>query len=198
MASEDQYILDLEEGKRHLNVTTTTDDAEILAFIGGATFAIEAYVQNAVVQRAFTEDYTAGNGLRIGGARRIYLKRYPIVSVASITDDESNTVSSDDYIIVADEGYLEHDWRWPAPVGRWTVVYTAGRYTTTKTVEQHWKTACKLLLADYWNLPQSNVQSKKIGDLSIAYRDESGSDASADVMPKAVRRLLAPFKSVSI
>jgi hypothetical protein len=196
MANEDLYLLDLEEGKRHLNVTTTTDDAEILAFIGGATFAIEAYVGNAIVQRSFTEDYTAGQGPRIGGASRIHLKHYPIVSVTSITDDESNTVASTDYIILADEGYLEHDWRWPAPVGRWTIVYTAGRYATTKAVEQHWKTACKLLLADYWNLPKSNIESKKIGDLDIKYRTQSGDSTSS--MPMAVERLIKPFRSLSL
>lgn len=196
MASEDRYILDLEEGKRHLNVTTTSDDAEILAFIGGATFAIENYVQNAVVQRTFTEDYTAGVGARLGGARRIYLKRYPIQSVTSITDDESNTVVAADYIVVADEGYLEHDWLWPVPVGRWSIVYVAGRYATTKDVEQHWKTACKLLLADYWNLPQASVESKKIGDLSITYRTEEGT--SNPTLPQAVRFLIDAFKSPSV
>ncbi len=83
MANEAQYILTLPEGKDHLGVTADTDNAKILALIGSCTFSVESYIGNAVVERIFTEDYTAGIGQRVGGARRIYLKRYPISSVTS-------------------------------------------------------------------------------------------------------------------
>ena len=190
-----EYLITLPEAKDHLGVTSSTGDATILALVGSCTFTIESYIGNSIVQKTFTEDYTAGIGAKIGGARRIYLRNYPITSVTSITDDESNTIADADYTI-SDQGILEHDWRWPAPFGRWTVIYVAGRYATTDAVEQNFKTACKLLLADIYNLPQSNIQSQKIGDLSITYK-ELAADASS-TMPPMVRTILDPFRSVSV
>ena len=87
------------------------------------------------IQRTFTEDYSGGHNGRLGGARRIYLDAVPIVSVTSITDDDSNTIASTEYTIVAKEGYLEHDSYWPVPVGRWTIVYIAGLWEDTDDVD---------------------------------------------------------------
>ncbi len=97
-----EYLITLPEGKAHLKVTGDAEDATILALIGSCTFTIESYIGNSIVQKTFTEDYTAGKGRKLGGARRIYLRNYPISSVTSITDDESNTIDSDNYTIIAD------------------------------------------------------------------------------------------------
>ncbi len=191
-----EYLITLPEGKAHLKVTGDAEDATILALIGSCTFTIESYIGNSIVQKTFTEDYTAGKGRKLGGARRIHLRNYPVSSVTSITDDESTTVAATDYTIIADKGILEHDWRWPAPFGRWTVIYVAGRYATTDDVEQNFKMACKLLLADVYNLPQSNIQAQKIGDLSITYKDLA--EFSSSTMPPMVRTILDPFRSVSV
>lgn len=87
------------------------------------------------VRRTLTEDYSAGNNGRLGGAKRIYLNALPIVSVTSITDDDASTVAGTEYTIVSKEGYLEHRTYWPVPVGRWTIVYVAGHFTDTDTVD---------------------------------------------------------------
>jgi len=102
----------------------------------------------AFVQRSFTEDHSGGLRGRLGGLKRLYLNRTPIVSVASITDDDSNTVASTDYTIVGTLGnsYLEFDGVIPAPVGRWTIVYTAGVFATTEAITWDVKVAALALV----------------------------------------------------
>jgi len=102
----------------------------------------------AFVQRSFTEDHSGGMLGRRGGLKRLYLNRTPIVSVASITDDDSNTVAATDYTVVGTLGnsYLEFDGVMSAPVGRWTVVYTAGVFADTESVTWDVKVAALALI----------------------------------------------------
>ena len=198
MGNESYYALTYPEAKNHLGVTSDTGESEILALVGAATFTIEGYLGLPLVRRSFSEDHTGGIGERLGGARRMYLRNYPVVSTGiTITDDDATTIDSDDYTVIADQGILEHDWQWPAPVGRWTVVYTAGRYANTDAVEQHFKTAAKLLLGDIYNMPESNVQSKSIGDLSITYGSNT-SQLGTVTMPSRVAMILDPYRSRSV
>lgn len=97
----------------------------------------------AFVKRSFTGDHSGGLVGRRGGKKRLYLYRTPIVSVTSITDDDSNTIASTDYTIIGTLGnsYLEFDGVMPAPVGRWTIVYTAGIWTDTASVASEIKIA---------------------------------------------------------
>jgi hypothetical protein len=100
-----------------------------------ASMHIESLCNGTVfIQRAFTEDYTGGTSGRLGGSKRIYLRHSPIVSVTSITDDASTTISSTDYTVDAQQGVLEHDGLWPVPDGRWTIIYTAGLFEDTDDV----------------------------------------------------------------
>lgn len=100
-----------------------------------ASLAIESLCGGTkFIRRTFTEDYDTHDAVRI-----LYLNAQPIVSVTSITDDDSNTIASTEYTIVnpgnGAASYLEHDTYWPAPVGRWTVVYTAGIWEDTDDVD---------------------------------------------------------------
>ncbi len=74
----------------------------------------------------------------------------------------------------------------------------AGRYASTDTVEQNFKLACKLLLADVYNVPQSNIQAQKIGDLSITYKNLGDNQGNVSTMPLVVRNILDPFRSASV
>ncbi len=102
----------------------------------------------AFVQRSFTEDHSGGIVGRRGGLKRLYLNRTPIVSVASITDDNSNTIAATGYTIIGTLGnsYLEFDGLMPAPVGRWTVIYTAGVFADTASVTWDVKLAAIILV----------------------------------------------------
>jgi hypothetical protein len=181
------------EVERVVSVSTSDHDA-MPHLISAATAAIEAYIDNAMVQRAFTEDYSGGvKPWLLGGAKRIKLRKYPIVSVASITDDDSNTVAATDYTVVADLGWLEHDGTWPRPVGRWTIVYTAGRYADTASVAADVKQAAIRVIRAWLSGRAPDVESVTVGPVTERYRSaESGLQGG---LPGDVEAALAPYRS---
>lgn len=138
-------VIEVDELKRQLGSIGTREDMDLETLCVIASLSIENICNGTkFIQRTFTEDYTAGTNGRLGGAKKIYLRSLPVVSVTSITDDDGNTVDSDDYTVIAKDGVLEHDWLWPAPIGRWTIVYTAGVWEDTDDVDWAVKKAAQL------------------------------------------------------
>ncbi len=150
----------------HGNMSGTGEDALLEDIIEAASQLIENATRGTVyMQRTFTEDYSGGKeASSLGGAKRIYLDKGPIASVTSITDDDSNTISSADYTIVNAEnfGYLEHDSSWPAPTGRWTIVYTAGQQTDRTALDARVQLACKLESFARYTRRKPGVGSKSV------------------------------------
>lgn len=172
----------LEQFKQYAKTGSNADDSLIATLIDAATEQIEAYCRNALVQRSFTE-YFVGTG-----QTRIFLSKYPIQSVTSITDADSNTVAATNYFIRASEGYLEHiGGYWPKPVEQWTIVYTAGRYATTAAVAHNARVACEALVAEFLNAPRSPILSQSGGAKSVSYQGRE--------LPPAVKALLEPLVS---
>src|SRR3990167_9683528 len=76
---------------------TVAQTAIFEALIDGTSDAIERYLQNGLINRAYTEDYSWEELSRhwtSQGPHRIELRRYPLVSVTSITDQAAtpNTI----------------------------------------------------------------------------------------------------------
>lgn len=164
MALNDQALITVEEAKGFADISGIGGDPLIESAINAASIALESAMNGTVfVEQTFTEDYSGGINGRLGGAKRIYLYRKPIVSVTSIIDDNSNSVTSTYYTIVAKKGFLEHDWQWPAPVGRWTIIYKAGLFATEADVDAAVKEACKLLVFERYKSRRPGVQSKSVG-----------------------------------
>lgn len=176
----DIAVITVSELKEWLDVQGTAQDKNLKRATFIATYALEAECKGtAFIQRTFTEDYAAGQvpGRR-GGAKRIHLFHGPIVSVTSITDDDSNTVASTDYTIVSEAGYLEHDALWPSPVGRWTIVYTAGVFADTDDVSWNVKNvamsyAARIHKNKGGDAVKSRSRSGRSGSSSITYDDPS-------------------------
>jgi len=164
MALNAQALITVEEAKELPDVSGIGSDTLIESALNAASLALESAMNGTVfVQQTFTEDYSGGINGRRGGAKRIHLYRKPIVSVTSILDDNSNEVTSTYYTIVAKQGFLEHDWRWPAPVGRWTIIYKAGLWATEADVDAAVKEACKLLVAERYRSRRPGIQSTSVG-----------------------------------
>ncbi len=70
------YIVSLADAKRHLNITTTTNDEQLRTFIEAATAAVEGHVNKAVIVRSFTEVHDGGYA--------IALNRTPVISVTTL------------------------------------------------------------------------------------------------------------------
>jgi hypothetical protein len=77
-------FITLDEVKRQLNKTTTTDDDELRDMIDAATEVIEAEV-GPVAPRTLVEAYN-------GGHSEIVLRKYPIIKVSSISEIWTNTI----------------------------------------------------------------------------------------------------------
>jgi len=175
--SDDIAVITTQELKDKLGITGSAEDLELRRATAIATYALEAKCNGTVfVRRSFTEDYGGGQvpGRR-GGAKRIHLHHAPIVSVTSITDDDSNTVASTDYTIVSEQGYLEHDSIWPSPVGRWTIIYTAGVFADTDDVSWNIKDVARGLAVriykDKGDAVKSRSRSGRAGSASVTYLD---------------------------
>lgn len=199
-------LVSLDEAKAALGVTGTSQDDSITAAINAATLQIEGYCQNAFVERQFDEFYSGGVNGRRGQARRMFLRHYPIVSVASITDDSDEEVAADEYTIWPEQGFLEHAWRWPVPMaeksgtGRWRVTYTAGRFADTASVAADLKEAVYRLMR-YWRARKvPGVGTKRVGDFFVTFNTggggSGGGGGGADPsLPDDVTLLLQPYIS---
>ena len=171
----------------------TSRAAALPALIDAATAAIERYVANALVIRTFTEDYSGGAKPWIrGGAKRIALHHYPIVSVTSITDDNGDTIPAVDYTIIAPLGWLEHDAAWPVPEGRWTIVYEAGRWTDVTVVSADVKQAAIETLRSWLSGRSPDVASVTVGPVTERYRETAGGVSGN--LPGNVEEMLAPYR----
>lgn len=168
--------------------------------LDAATVRIENETGATFVQRSFTERRLGGAERRGSyvygwrpeqyatrtreGRKRLYLDRYPIVSVTSITDEDSETVASGDYRILENLGVLEHDGVWPLPTGEWSIVYTAGRFADTDSVSEDVRLACNLLVA-HWigarEVQESGFAAAPIFDATLP------PDVKALVLPYAAR-----------
>jgi hypothetical protein len=164
--------------------------------IDAATLAIEGYTGKIFVQRTITAEQHAagGNGADRGGAKRMHLRYYPIVSVTSISDDQTTpaTVAGTDYTILGDIGALEHDSSWPVPIYRWNVTYVAGRFATMDLVTDDLRLACNMQAADWYRNQPSSIMSRSKGDNS-----ESFLVTDDELLPR-VRSLLNRYKQVDI
>ncbi len=191
-------LVTLSEMKLYLGVdeSCTEDDDQLEMLADAITSAIEDWCSNIFVQRQVIDTHTgAAHRWNKGGQKRIMLRHYPIISVASIVDEGTGVVDSEYYYIDADRGVLEHDWYWPVPEIVWTITYIAGRYADTASVDMNLKTAAFLWIGDLYNRPDPAVRRIGAGDAAITYRDSTKNLLGALAPPNDVTLLLSPFVS---
>jgi uncharacterized phiE125 gp8 family phage protein len=183
-----------------LSTLAAADEAIVEALIDAASMDFEKEWDNYGIQRAVTEDYTYQEiKTRSKKANTIWLRKFPIVSVASITDPAGNTIDSDEYWIDKQLGALRTTGGWAIPqdtngfASYWTIVYTAGRTANTAAVPANIKLACKMWTLELYKNPGQNVKSKSVGDLSITYKEGSGKG-----LPDQIKRMISCWKKVSI
>jgi len=193
MALDSTALITVAEAKTYIwgsagGAPSTLYDSLLEGIINGISLGVERFLENAVVIRTFTEDYSGGPKAFIrGGSKRIKTEKYPITGVTSITDDDANTVEAEDYTIIADLGWLEHDGHWPVPTGRWTIIYTAGLYADTASVDAMIKLAAQRITAGVFKRRVPGVKSEKIDQVTITY---DISEIRAGVIPDEIADLL--------
>ena len=176
----------------------SADEAIVESLCDACALDFEAYLGKALIQRAFTEDYSYAEISRQSRESDIiWMRQYPLVSVTSITDPAANTIAATNYWIDKVRGALRANAAWSLPkddngfTAYWTIVYTAGHWATTAAVPANVKQAAKMYVAYLYSRPNPEVASKSVGDLRIAYT-ESKSDSP---IPASIRAKIDYLKS---
>lgn len=144
VAAPDRLIITLEDAKQHLNMSSTANDAEVLAMVAAATQVVER-LAGAVVPRPVTEVVR-----QRGGCRSLMLMTRPVLSVTSLTSlrDSSTYDVSALYVDSPLAGIVRRTDGGAITGDPWTAVYQAGRaeipanvgLATRMLVEHLWET----------------------------------------------------------
>lgn len=178
-------LLTLDEAKAQLDITTTTHDVELQAYIDSLTSVIEGIV-GPVENRSVTEDIE-------GCGRTLALLHTPVVSLTSLTPVLATGLPVDVAGLHVDgkTGIIRRTDGTPFAGGPWTAVYTAGRGAVPPTINL----AARILLQHLWRTQYG--ASRGLG--SIGGGDDY--DVTQPVpgfgyaVPNRVLELLQPYKT---
>lgn len=185
MAATD--LVTLGQAKAFLGTEDSLDD-ELVAQIQGLSLELEGRLSTYFIQRARTEYHP-------GGHKRIWLNRYPVISITSITDPASNTIASDEYV-VRQRRYIEFWGRWPQAVASsgqrtdWEIVFQCGLWADTDSVPADVQYTFLKCLEGVRANP-TEASSVGVGDLSISFGASPGNASrSADLLSAAALSLV--------
>ena len=179
------------------------NDNDLILDINAASLLLENFTKGTMfIQRTVTEDYSGGpSEFTRGGAKRLWLRHGPAVSITSITDDNSDTIASTEYTLVTEgsRSYLEHETTWPAPDGRWTVIYVAGHFASLSVVTWEVRRACIMETARLFKGDgvSGNTATSLSGRAGSRSRKRSPSVVETAGLLPATRALLAQYIRVS-
>jgi hypothetical protein len=162
--------------KAHVNVTTTTHDAELAAMLAAATNVVEAAVGPLVV-RSVTETVTVRGGTAI-------LSTPPATGVTSLTTGSGTTV--DTFTLNGRAGLLTG-----LPVsGSVTVTYTAGR----DVIPDALSLAVLVVASRLWETQRGNAPARSaLPGADDAFTNPSG----LPLLPPLAQALLDPYRLAS-
>lgn len=154
--------LTLAEAKRHLNVSSTADDALITDHIKAATKMLENRTQRAFVNQTWVCKADSFNDCRYIHKRRFYPPRSPLnssgMSLTYVdTQGTTTTLPSSDYVVSTGDqpGYVAEAYNatWPsvyAQPNSVTLTYIAGHSTSAANVPQHIKQAIRMVVGHWY------------------------------------------------
>lgn len=169
-----ETVVSLAEAKEHLRVDITDDDVLINNIIGAATRFCEGVSWKSFVNK--TLDWT----LDTWPASVFHVPVGPLVSVTSITytdeDGDSDTVSSDDYIVDTAYGRiaLKATASWPAVtlqrIAGVRIRYVAG-YGSRSGVPDEFKQAVLLVTGDWYENRENMLVGVTSNRIAISVQD---------------------------
>lgn len=137
-------LLTLDEAKAQLNITTTSHDVELQAYIDSVTAMVEWYV-GPVEPRTVTETVN-------GRGPTLALTQIPVVSLTSLTPLVLGGLALEVAGLVVDteRGIIRREIGDPFYGGPWTATYTAGRGSIPPTLNL----AGRMLVQHLWRTQQ--------------------------------------------
>lgn len=174
-------LLSLDDARQHLNLTGTTNDAELEVYLAAVTDAIEAYI-GPVGRRTVTETVYPTSGV-------LLLSTSPVLSITSITPYAGVALGAGTYSL-RPGGFV-----YPATYAagfyapEYAVVYVAGRAAVPAAVNM----AARLVLQRLWETQRGgSVSPQIIGAASADFGVEQ--TAFSYVKSYGVRELLDPYR----
>jgi hypothetical protein len=104
------YLVSLDDAKAQLNITDTSVDDELRAYLEATTTVIETYLDKAIVRRTVTERRNLGTPAAYsppGSIQRFPLLHTPVISLTSITSADGGMSWSPAAMWVSDAGVVE-------------------------------------------------------------------------------------------
>ncbi|MEU8316700.1 MULTISPECIES: head-tail connector protein [Actinomycetes] len=173
-------LLTLAEAKAQLDIVTTTDDAELQAYIDALDSVIERYT-GPVLTRT-TTDRIEGSG------RMLCLRSTPVVALTSVTRLVPSGPALDVGSLLLDPSTGLVRRRSGSWSGLWEVVYTAGRGAT---VPPTINLAARILLQHLWRTQRGAARG---GGGSDDYAVTEPIMGLGYAVPNRVLELLEPFR----
>jgi hypothetical protein len=133
--------------KAHLNITSTTHDVELQTMLEAAAEVVVGYVGPLDGTQVTETHYEVRRGLPL------VLRRYPVLSVASVTDSHGKTYAASEHTTDGASGLLRlNNGTWAGDI---TVTYTAGRAVLPAAVGL----AVLVITAHLWETQRGNTPS---------------------------------------
>ena len=145
-------LVTLAEAKAHLNITSGSDDAEIMGMVEAVTEPIERIV-GSVLPQAYTERHD-------GDRAMIALSHRPVLSVTSVTLPGGGTVTPPGYELDADAAVLTRMagiYRRAWEAGRIAISYTAG----LAAVPAHVRLAALIVVQHLWETQRGGPRDQR-------------------------------------
>ena len=183
MSILDATPVTLAEMRSFLNITESTDtgqDAVLENLLDDLTVAIEDHLGVSIINKAYT-DYYDGDG-----SIELLVKRYPIVTVTSLTVD-STTIAAASYHLYAEQGRIVADgFDFTGDYRNVVLVYTAGFGAARTNVPRSIKLALKLWV--------SVVFKKHVAMINPRFAEGVTVNFTSEDMPDDVAKKLTPYR----
>lgn len=195
-------VITLAEAKAGLNIATavTDFDTELASYITAASRLLDKEC-GPVVKRSVTE---TRDGPEYGASymmASIWLQQAPVYAITSIVEYDQTTATTltveshtsktaNDYLVDLTSGRLRRrrsgiPWHFPIGPGNVVVVYDAGRYLDTASVDAKFKQAAALIVANLWRREQGG------GNSTFGAFPDPLAGITTFFVPNAVKEVLA-------
>lgn len=162
--------------KAHVNILTTTHDAELQDMLDAAVEVVEGYVGPLDGGSVTETHYAPARGLPI------VLRQVPVVAVTSVSSSVGTTYTSSDYVLDGAAGLLRAPYGWAGDV---TVAYTTGRTSLPASI----RLAILIVAAHLWETQMGG------GNAVPPYpgADVDGAVPAGFAVPNRAMELLRPY-----